>query len=125
MSSFATRQLPDHPDVAAPDGSDVRILVGTERGNMAHFSLASGKTSKPIAHRTVDEVWYCVGGSGEMWRKDGEGEQVVELIEGTSLTIPVGTHFQFRAGSEGLQAVGVTMPPWPGEDEAVFVEGVW
>src|SRR5215208_2196845 len=43
-----------------------------------------------------------------------------------SVTIPVGTAFQFRnTGFEPLAAVGVTMPPWPGEDEAMEVAGPW
>lgn len=48
------------------------------------------------------------------------------LTPGLSLSIPVGTRFQFRA-DEGaaLAAVGVTMPPWPGADEAYEVEGRW
>jgi hypothetical protein len=29
------------------------------------------------------------------------------------------------AGSEQLAAIGITMPPWPGEDEALFVAGEW
>jgi hypothetical protein len=28
-------------------------------------------------------------------------------------------------GAEPLAAVAVTMPPWPGENEAYFVEGKW
>jgi mannose-6-phosphate isomerase-like protein (cupin superfamily) len=45
---------------------------------------------------------------------------------GVCLTIPLGTHFQFRAtGSAPLAALGVTMPPWPGEGEAVPVQGRW
>ena len=45
---------------------------------------------------------------------------------GLSLAIPVGTHFQFRADDDvALAAVGVAMPPWPGEDEAYVVEGPW
>jgi mannose-6-phosphate isomerase-like protein (cupin superfamily) len=30
----------------------------------------------------------------------------------------------FRCG-EPLAALGITMPPWPGEGEAVFVPGKW
>jgi mannose-6-phosphate isomerase-like protein (cupin superfamily) len=120
-----TKQLAKEPDVVAPDGSDVRILLSTGNGSMAHFALARNQTSKAIVHRTVDEIWYCVSGSGEMWRKDEGDEQVTLLSEGTCLTIPVGTGFQFRAGEEGLAAVAVTMPPWPGEEEAMFVEGIW
>ena len=45
---------------------------------------------------------------------------------GVCLTIPLGTHFQFRShGYESLAAVGVTMPPWPGEGEAMIVPGKW
>ncbi len=60
-----------------------------------------------------------------MWRKCGDREETTQLKVGTCLTIPVGTHFQFRAAGEGLSAVAVTMQPWPGEDEAVYVKGVW
>ena len=42
------------------------------------------------------------------------------------LSIPAGTHFQFRAAAGGpLSAVGVTMPPWPGDNEAYEVPGTW
>lgn len=93
---------------------------------MAHFELAPGQVSRAIVHRTVDEVWYVVAGRGEMWRADNEGAETVALEPGVCLTIPVGTRFQFRAtGNAALAAVGVTMPPWPGEDEAVFVPGAW
>jgi mannose-6-phosphate isomerase-like protein (cupin superfamily) len=48
------------------------------------------------------------------------------LQAGLCLTIPAGTAFQFRASAtEPVAAVAVTMPPWPGEEEAVFVQGVW
>lgn len=120
-----TRVLPDKPDVVAPDGSDVRILLSLDRGSMAHFELAPGQTARAVRHQTVEEIWYCVSGMGEMWRKQGGEERVDTLSPGTCVTIPLGTHFQFRAGDEGLAAVAVTMPPWPGDEEALFVEGVW
>ncbi len=47
-------------------------------------------------------------------------------MPGICLTLPLGTHFQFRAtGDAPLQAVAITMPPWPGEGEAVIVRGPW
>ena len=56
----------------------------------------------------------------------GEREEIVTLEAGVCLTIPRGTHFQFRTlGDAPLAAVGVTMPPWPGEGEAVVVAGPW
>ena len=125
-AGFETKQLATTPDVTAPDGSDVRILLRLAGGSMAHFELPAGRTSRAIAHRTVDEIWYIVSGRGEMWRKHDAHEEIVALQAGVCLTIPVGTHFQFRAlGSEPLGAVGVTMPPWPGRSEAIPVEGIW
>ena len=123
---FETRRLPTLPDIIAPDGSDVRVLLATPRGGMAHFELASGRASAAIRHRTVDEIWFILSGRGEMWRSHDDREDVVALEPGICVTIPVGTHFQFRASAgESLKAVGVTMPPWPGPREAIPVAGKW
>ncbi len=124
--TIATKALPDLPDVLAPDGSEVRILLSLTGGSMAHFRLRPGETSKAVVHRTVEELWYVLAGEGEMWRATEGVEEVTVLRPGTSIAIPVGTRFQFRCtGGEALAAVAVTMPPWPGEDEAVFVPGPW
>ncbi|MGB4117973.1 MAG: cupin domain-containing protein [Polaromonas sp.] len=129
MTPFATMPLPANRTVVAPDGSDVRVLLRLHGGSMAHFSLQAGQTSAAVAHRTVEEVWYVVEGRGQMWRKQGEVEETVTLLPGICLTIPLGTHFQFRAApDQPLGAVCVTMPPWPTEpdaDEAVPVAGPW
>jgi len=126
MSGFMTKRLPVKRDTIAPDGSDVRILLDLERGGMAHFELAPGQTSVAEAHRTVEEIWYFVRGRGEMWRRLGDQEEVVPVDPGVCITIPVGARFQFRSfGYEPLAALGVTMPPWPGEGESYFVEGKW
>jgi mannose-6-phosphate isomerase-like protein (cupin superfamily) len=126
MAEFATMRLPTDPTVIAPDGSDVRVLLGLAAGSMAHFELAAGKVSRAVVHRTVEEIWFVVAGRGEMWRKQGEREETVPLHPGVCLTIPAGTHFQFRASpSEHVAAVAVTLPPWPGEGEAMFVPGPW
>ena len=124
--SFETKQISGAPDVIAPDGSEVRILCRMERGSMAHFTLPPKAVSIAVAHRTIEEVWYFISGHGRMWRRLDSDEEVVELRPGRSLTIPAGAHFQFRSDSdEPLAAVGVAMPPWPGEDEAYAVEGPW
>jgi mannose-6-phosphate isomerase-like protein (cupin superfamily) len=124
--TFETKRLATEPDAIAPDGSEVRVLCQVPRGSLAIFSLPPRAVAKPVVHRTVEEVWYILSGSGRMWRKLGGYEEIVELSPGTSLTIPTGTHFQFRCdGDEPLTAIGATMPPWPGESEAFFVEGTW
>ena len=114
------------PDATAPDGSEVRILCGVSRGGLALFSLPSGAVARAVAHRTVDELWYVVAGRGRIWRKLGDREGIVDLDAGLSLSLPTGTHFQFRCdGPEPLTILGATMPPWPGPHEAHAVAGIW
>jgi mannose-6-phosphate isomerase-like protein (cupin superfamily) len=126
MTSFETTTLPTEPTVLAPDGSQVRILLSLRGGSMAHFRLNPGQTSIAVAHHSVEELWYVVSGSGEMWRKQGQRQEIAQLAPGSSVSIPAGTAFQFRCvGAEPFEAVAVTMPPWPGDDEAYTVEGRW
>ena len=121
------RRLPAERDAIAPDGSDVRILLGVSGGTMAHFELGAGETSLAVEHRTVEELWFFVGGRGQMWRRGGDGEERIDdVAAGVSIDIPRGTAFQFRAlGDEPLSAIGATMPPWPGSGEAIVAEGPW
>ncbi|MDF3038648.1 MAG: hypothetical protein K0Q71_1354 [Thermomicrobiales bacterium] len=126
LSPFGTKHLGEAYDVLAPDGSEIRLLVGTAGCSMAHGSLPPGQVSRAIVHRTVEEVWYVTEGRGQVWRKQGDREEVVDVGPGSALTIPVGTHFQFRTiGLKPLRFVMCTMPPWPGEHEAVRVADYW
>jgi mannose-6-phosphate isomerase-like protein (cupin superfamily) len=126
MADFETMRLPPRPDAVAPDGSDVRVLLHLAGGSMAHFELGPRQTSIAVTHQSVEEIWLVLSGRGEMWRRQGNREEVVSLEPGVCLTIPRNTHFQFRSlGDAPLAAVGVTMPPWPGEGEASNVHGPW
>ena len=121
-----TKRIAAAPDTTAPDGSEVRVLCQGSRGGLAIFSLPPRAVAKAVAHRTVEEIWYVLSGSGRIWRKLGEQEEVAELTAGVSLMIPTSTHFQFRCDSDHpLEVLGATMPPWPGESEAYFVGGIW
>ncbi|MCS6781224.1 MAG: cupin domain-containing protein [Geminicoccaceae bacterium] len=123
---FATRSLPEAADTLAPDGSQIRILPQLARGSMVHARLPPGAVAKAVRHRTVEELWYVIAGQGEMWRKQGEREEIVALQPGVALSIPVGTTFQFRnTGTTPLDVVLVTMPPWPGAEEAIAERGPW
>ena len=125
-TGFATRHLADRPDAIAPDGAEVRLLGSLPRGSMASFRLAPKAVSRAVAHRSIEEIWYFTDGAGRMWRKFGDHEEITEVSAGVSITLPTGTHFQFRCdGAEPLEAVAVTMPPWPGADEAYSVLGKW
>jgi mannose-6-phosphate isomerase-like protein (cupin superfamily) len=124
--AFQTKPLPKNPDAVAPDGSEVRILLQVTGGGLAHFELAAAQTSVAVRHRSVEEIWCFLRGRGEMWRRSGDYEEVVPVSSGVCITIPLGTSFQFRAsGDEPLAAIGATIPPWPGEGEALIVSGPW
>lgn len=123
---FETRIRADAPDAAAPDGSEIRLLCRLPGCSTVHCALPPGGVSRPVAHRTVAEVWYGLAGEGEVWRRQGDREEVVAVRPGVSLTLPLGTAFQFRNTGVGpFEVLIVTVPPWPGDDEAFPVTGPW
>jgi mannose-6-phosphate isomerase-like protein (cupin superfamily) len=89
--------------------------------------LPAGHISTAKRNKTVDEIWYFVSGSRQLWRKrDGEKEIIADIESELSVTIPVGTHFQFKnTGNTDLVVLIVTSPIWPGEEEAESVPNYW
>lgn len=115
-------------DTLAPDGAHIRALVTVAGGSMVYCTLRPGQVTRAVQHRSVEEVWLCVAGAGQLWRQDVATGTVetVDLEAGVAVSIPVGTAFQFRcASSRPLELVIATMPPWPGPHEAVPVGGEW
>ena len=127
MKPFATKLLPEQYTHLAPDGSEIREMLSVSRGSMAHCTLPIGAVSQAVCHRTVEEFWYFMEGTGEVYRKQEGGEaEITPVFPGISLSIPTGTHFQFRnTGDTPLRFLIVTMPPWPGDDEAFPVANYW
>jgi mannose-6-phosphate isomerase-like protein (cupin superfamily) len=122
--SWQTRRLSNEFDALAPDGSEIRLLAQVSGGSMVHCTLAPGAVTRAVRHRSVEELWFCVAGTGQLWRRAPEDnrEELVTLEPGVSVSIPLGTEFQFRAEQRAtLELVITTMPPWPGEEEAVPV----
>jgi mannose-6-phosphate isomerase-like protein (cupin superfamily) len=123
---WETRQVGTAYDALAPDGSQIRLLVQVDRGSLVHCTLPPGEVTQAVRHRTVEEVWYCVAGMGQVWRQQADAEEVVDVAPGVALSIPVGVAFQFRTtGLRPFELVITTLPPWPGADEAQAVDGVW
>ena len=126
MNRFATTHVTRVKQERAPDGSCVLPLLSIQSGALALFELRAGQVSRAIRHRSVSEIWLVLSGQGSMWRQQGEREEIVALEEGACVSIPVGTAFQFRCDAGGpLRVAAATMPPWPGDEEAVFVPGKW
>ena len=115
------------PDAVAPDGSEIRLLADgrhiASRSSLVEVTLPAGQTSRPVYHRTVEEVWYILEGRGQVWRAPpyapAESAAPVEVAPGDALVIPAGWRFQFRADDAGpLRFLCHTTPPWPGGGEA-------
>ncbi|MBL4892458.1 MAG: cupin domain-containing protein [Rhizobiaceae bacterium] len=118
--------LPEIADAKSPAGADIRFIMDGTTGNMIHASVPPYQINRATIHSTVSEFWYVLEGQGEIWRSDGTSEKVTELLAGTSIDIPVGTAFQYRnVGESDLKFICISMPPWPGDDEASAVEGKW
>ena len=119
--------LSSEPDATAPDGSEIRLAGEVGGGSLCECTLSVGQMSSAVKHNTIEEIWLFTKGSGEVWRQmPGQQEELVKVGPGSWLTIPVGVHFQFRnIGDEPLKFVISTIPPWPGEDEAVSVDDHW
>jgi mannose-6-phosphate isomerase-like protein (cupin superfamily) len=121
-----TTMLPDHPDAKSPAGADIRFIMDGETGNMIHSTVPPCQVNKATVHRTVAEFWYVLEGHGEIWRDDGDESCVAELVPGVSIDIPPRTAFQYRNVSDvDLKFICIAMPPWPGDTEASYVEGIW
>lgn len=127
MTPFESNRVSGEYDLLAPDGSEIRLLHSLARVSVVHCTLPVGAVSTPVRHRRVEEVWYFLAGEGQVWRKQGERERVLDARRGLSLTIPLGTAFQFRnTGAVPLEFIIATTPPWPGEDEAIVLDlGRW
>jgi mannose-6-phosphate isomerase-like protein (cupin superfamily) len=126
LVSWQTARVRSDYDLLAPDGSEIRLLAQVGGGSMVHCTLRPGQVTRAVRHQTVEELWFCLAGRGQLWRRSAETEDTVDLEPGVASTIPRGVAFQFRAtGPESLEVVITTMPPWPGADEAVPVDGHW
>lgn len=112
-------------DAIAPDGSEITFLVGSaRRASLVEVRLPAGETSRPVRHRTVEEIWYVTAGEGRVWRcppaDEGGKATIDEVRPGATLVIPTGWAFQFQAREAAdLRFLCYTSPPWPGDDEAV------
>ena len=136
---------PARPDATAPDGSEIRLLAdgrhGASKSSMVEVTLPAGQVSRPVYHRTVEEIWYILEGRGQVWRcppdmaslsnhaasvgpepvlREAEGPPPQDVSPGDALVIPTGWRFQFAAAPDSaLRFLCHTTPPWPGEDEAM------
>jgi mannose-6-phosphate isomerase-like protein (cupin superfamily) len=124
--AMQTRCFPSTPDARSPAGAEVRTLIEGELGGVIHSTVPAGQVNRATVHATVSEFWHVLSGEGQIWRRDDTGEETTQLGAGLTIDIAVGTAFQYRCtGSEPLTFLCITMPPWPGGQEATIIEGPW
>ena len=121
-----TKILPGSPDARSPAGAEIRYLMDSKHGNMIHSTVPPHQVNRATVHATVSEFWYILEGHGKIWRDDGRESCITDLVPGTAIDIPVGTSFQYRNITDReLKFICISMPPWPGDSEATYVEGPW
>ena len=105
--------------------ADIPVPGVLSETDATQVEAAFGVGREQVERDHLDEIWYSTEGSGRMRRQQADHADDLRVEAGVSITIPVGTRFQFRADADrALVAIGITMPPGPG-DEAMIVEGTW
>jgi len=100
--------------IVAPDGSEIRLLHELERGGLSECTLPEHSVSLAVCHRSIEKIWLFTQGAGRVWRNQNGTEEITKVLPSVSVTIPKGTHFQFRNDdTKPLKFVISTMPPWP------------
>ena len=111
------RSLAEAEAFTTADGSTVRELLGlptapVRNQSLAEATLAPGQSTQRHYHREAEEIYYVVGGSGEM-ELDGDRRQ---LAVGDAVLIPPGAWHELRAGDAGCSFLCCCAPPYRHED---------
>ena len=127
MRELATLRLGAKPDAIAPDGTLRAPAAGAGGRQPRAFRIARrrrfarGDASDRRGNLVFPRRPRPDAGAGSARRRASSRSRPA-----LSLTIPLGTAFQFRAiGEAPLTFLAITMPPWPGAEEADRVEGRW
>ena len=121
-----TRSFPSAPEGRSPAGAEIRFLIEGQTGGMIHSTVPPGQVNRATIHATVSEFWHVLSGEGRIWRRNAAGEATALLRPGVSIDIPRGTAFQYRCdGAQPLEFICISMPRWPGDEEATVIEGPW
>jgi mannose-6-phosphate isomerase-like protein (cupin superfamily) len=111
------RSLQEAEAFTTADGSTIRELLGlptapVRNQSLAEATLAPGQVTERHYHAETEEIYYVVGGSGEM-ELDGERRPVGV---GDAVLIPPGAWHQIRAGDQQLRFLCCCAPAYRHED---------
>ena len=95
------------------DGSTIRELMPAGNQSLAEATLAPGQQTERHYHAESEELYYLLGGEGEM-EVDGERSAVAP---GDAILIPPGAWHQITAtGSSELRFLCCCAPPYEHTD---------
>jgi mannose-6-phosphate isomerase-like protein (cupin superfamily) len=113
-----TTRLEQRPSFVTADGSSIRELAGLPTGNAVSQSLAEatvppgGETAEHL-HRTSEEIYLFLSGTGRMRLAGDEGA----VRAGDCVVIPPGApHKLFNPGPEPLVLLCCCSPAYTHED---------
>lgn len=122
VAPLLAKKIPADYEHMSPAGAEIRLLSHSAIGDVVHCTLRQGLISQGVTHKTVSEFWFVLAGEGQIWRRVQDNASVTDLVPGVCIDIPLGTEFQYRAGTEDLVFLCITMPPWSGADEARYLD---
>lgn len=117
MVTMIVRSRSEAEPFTTADGSTIREFLGlptapVRNQSLAEAELAPGQATDRHYHRDSEELYYLLGGSGEM-EVDGARRTVGP---GDAILIPPGAWHQIRAGAGTLRFLCCCAPPYRDED---------
>jgi mannose-6-phosphate isomerase-like protein (cupin superfamily) len=95
------------------DGSAIRELHHTAAQSLAEATLEPGQATERHYHRSTEEIYFVVKGSGDM-EVDGDTKRI---RPGDAVLIPAGAwHSLVNDGTSELRILCCCVPPYSHED---------
>jgi mannose-6-phosphate isomerase-like protein (cupin superfamily) len=119
--------LPARPDETAEDGGTrIRHILKSPAGDLTHAVFRAGGVSGTHHLPELDEAYFVLGGSGEIWRASDERDAVTALHPGRWVAMPAGTKFQYRSNlGTSLIFLVVVLPSWSLDKFHIVDGGRW
>jgi mannose-6-phosphate isomerase-like protein (cupin superfamily) len=99
------------------DKSTIRELYNPDNAPVEGFSVAeaevgTGAETEAHLHKTSQEVYYVIEGTGTVWLDN----QPFEVKTGDSLLITPGTPHKIKAGENGIRVLCICSPAYSHHD---------
>jgi mannose-6-phosphate isomerase-like protein (cupin superfamily) len=126
MPEWETMSIPAEKSYTSPGGSaEIRMLPNFPTGEITHAAVPPDDTSKPAYLSGLTEFFFGLFGRGEVWRSNGEVEEVVDFFPNRCLMIPEGVRFQYQTRESSLVFLVIVAPRWSADRWHEAPQGLW